>query len=80
MNVDKSLRPYCFCVFSDIFISCGDYIAKYLGGILELVTKALEAASVPVKEDVNNDKFKINKNKTLFLFNFFKFYRTTQIT
>jgi len=52
-NVDKSLRPYCFCVFSDIFISCGDYLTKYLGGILELVTKALEAATVPVREDVS---------------------------
>jgi len=51
--VDKSLRPYCFCVFSDIFISCGDYLTKYLGGILELVTKALEAATVTVREDVS---------------------------
>jgi len=39
-------------VFSDIFISCGGYISKYLGAILELVTKALEAASVPIIEDV----------------------------
>lgn len=52
--MDKSLRPYCFCVFSDIFISCGNYITKYLGGILDLVSKALEAASAPIKEDVSN--------------------------
>lgn len=63
--MDKTLRPFCFCVFSDIFITCGDYIAKYLSGILELISKALEAAAVPIKEDVRT--FILKKN---FLQNF----------
>jgi importin subunit beta-1 len=55
-EADKNLKPHCFNVISDVFLTCKESIFPYFKDIMNLISSALEAATyIPDdKEDFEN--------------------------